>query len=184
MLARSFNQITANLDRVQRDLVEAEKLAFVGELASGVAHEVRTSLGVLRSSAQILEQSLYEAEGSEIPELVGMIRDEVVRLSRVVDDLLTLDRPRAMHLEPTPLSLPLLRAAEFAEPQAKQKGIHVSVERARTEAVVSCDREKPELGPVSPPMSIVPASHGAKAPSLSASCWRNSSTSGAWIRVI
>lgn len=141
VLARSFNQITADLDRVQRNLVEAEKFAFVGELASGVAHEVRTSLGVLRSSAQILGQSLSEVEGSEIPELVEMIRDEVGRLSRVVDDLLTLDRPRAMHPEPTPLSLPLLRAAEFAEPQAKQKDVQIFVDAADTEAIVSCDRE-------------------------------------------
>jgi len=113
----------------------------VGELAAGVAHEVRTSLGVLRSSAQMLGQDLSRAGRPEVAELVEMIRDEVARLSRVVDDLLTLDRPRALHLEPTPLSLPLQRAAEFVEAQARQKSVHIDAKQADVEAIVSCDRE-------------------------------------------
>ncbi len=141
VLARSFNQMAGDLDRTQKNLVEAEKFAFVGELAAGVAHEVRTSLGVLRSSAQMLGQDLAGAGKPAVTELVEMIRDEVARLSRVVDDLLTLDRPRALHFEPTPLSLPLLRAAEFVEAQARQKGVHLDVKQADVEAIVSCDRE-------------------------------------------
>jgi len=141
VLARSFNQMASDLERAQRDLVEAEKFAFVGELASGVAHEVRTSLGVLRSSAQMLEQAIARAPEPQVPELVDMIRDEVGRLSRVVDDLLTLDRPRALHLERTPLSAPLCRAADFVEPQAAEKRVKVSVHRAEADPVVCCDRE-------------------------------------------
>jgi signal transduction histidine kinase len=143
MLARSFNRMASELDEAQKHLVEAEKFAFVGELASGVAHEVRTSLGVLRSSAQMLERSLPNASGSETSELVGMIRDEVGRLGGVVDDLLTLDRPRALHLEPTPVSQPLARAVEFVEPKAREKGVLLALERfdRDREPRVSCDRE-------------------------------------------
>lgn len=144
VLARAFNQMAADLDRAQGELVEAEKFAFVGELASGVAHEVRTSLGVLRSSAQMLEQSMVSANASRAPvspELIGMISEEVGRLGRVVDDLLTLDRPRALHPEPTPLSLPALRAAEFVEPQAQQKQIQIEVKPADVDPIVACDRE-------------------------------------------
>ncbi len=141
VLARTFNQMATDLDRAQQDLVEAEKFAFVGKLASGVAHEVRTSLGVLRSSAQILDRSLSAPGAPETSELVGMIRDEVGRLSGVVDDLLTLDRPRALHLEPTPHSLPLQRAVEFVEPQAREKGVAVRIEQAKRDPIVACDRE-------------------------------------------
>jgi signal transduction histidine kinase len=141
VLARSFNQMASDLERSQRDLVEAEKFAFVGELAAGVAHEVRTSLGVLRSAAQMLGRSLASAPGSEIPELVGMIRDEVGRLGAVVDDLLKLDRPRGMLPEPTSLSLPLVRAAEFVEPQASEKGVLIAVSCPATAPIVACDRE-------------------------------------------
>lgn len=141
LLARSFNQMAGDLARVQRDLVEAEKFAFVGELASGVAHEVRTSLGVLRSSAQLLGKSMADAQDSEVPELVEMIRDEVARLGGVVDDLLTLDRPRGIQPEPTSLSQPLVRAAEFVEPRAREQGVDVSVSLPREDPTVSGDRE-------------------------------------------
>ena len=56
--------------RAERELVDAAKFAFVGELAAGVAHEVRTPLGVLRSSAQLLERSL-DAKDDEARELLA-----------------------------------------------------------------------------------------------------------------
>ncbi len=140
-LASAFNHMAAELGRVQRNLVEAEKFAFVGELASGVAHEVRTSLGVLRSSAQILERSLPADSNSDATELAQMIRAEADRLSGVVDDLLTLDRPRPLHLQPVPVSDPVLRAADFVEPQAEAKGILLQRKPARAEPRVLCDSE-------------------------------------------
>ncbi len=141
VLAGAFNHMAAELDRVQRDLVEAEKFAFVGELASGIAHEVRTSLGVLRSSAQILQRSLPPGPNSDATELAQMIQAEADRLAGVVDDLLSLDRPRPLHLQPVPVSQPVLRAADFVEPQAEQKGVRLRRKPARTEPRVLCDSE-------------------------------------------
>src|SRR5206468_3964799 len=91
-LATAFNTMTAELKRAQDDLLVAAKFAFVGEVAAGVAHEVRTPLGILRSSAQILARSMPASvpEGSE---LAQMIIDEVDRLDRVVAGLLELARP-------------------------------------------------------------------------------------------
>jgi signal transduction histidine kinase len=140
-LASAFNRLASELDRVQRDLVEAEKFAFVGELASGVAHEVRTSLGVLRSSAQILERSLPAEDNQEAIELVQMIRAEVDRLSGVIDDLLSLDRPRRLHLGPTAVSEVVFRAADFVETRARQKGIDLRRRPAVREASVLCDKD-------------------------------------------
>lgn len=124
LLAEAFNRMAADLKRAERDLVEAAKFSFVGELASGVAHEVRTPLGVLRSSAQILERTL-PLKDDESRELLRMLRDEVDRIERVVSSLLSLGRPRQKHIESTPLGPLLARAAAFVEPQAREKGITV-----------------------------------------------------------
>jgi len=124
-LAGAFNRMSAELARAQHDLVEAEKFAFVGELAAGVAHEIRTSLGVLKSSAQILERSLPAEANSELREITEMVRDEVVRLGGVVDDLLTLKPERALRLEAGTLSPLLARAAEFARHAARAKNVRV-----------------------------------------------------------
>jgi len=141
VLAATFNHMAAELDRAQRDLVEAAKFAFAGELAAGVAHEVRTSLGVLRSSAQMLERSLPATAGSEGGELAQLIRAEVDRLGRVVDDLLNLSRPRALQLRETPIALPVLRAVEFIEPQARAQGVQVECPTAVADSVARCDVE-------------------------------------------
>src|SRR5262249_6290410 len=126
-MAIAFNEMASELDRAQRELVEAEKFAFVGQLAAGVAHEIRTSLGVLGSSAQILGRSLPEQGRGEAGELAGMIHDEVARLGGVVNDLLTLHRARPLELEPTLVSKPMLRAADFVGPRARENGIRVVV---------------------------------------------------------
>jgi len=138
-LATAFNRMASELDRAQRDLVEAAKFAFVGELAAGVAHEVRTSLGVLRSSAQILERSLPTDGSAETVELAGLIRAEVDRLGGVVNDLLSLGRPHALHLETTPISDPIFRAVDSVEPQAHEKGIEVSRVPLAHDPEVLCD---------------------------------------------
>jgi len=120
--------------------VEAAKFAFVGELAAGIAHEVRTSLGVLRSSAQILERSL-PGVGGEATELAQLIRAEVDRLGGVVNDLLGLARPRALHFEATPISRPVFRAADLVEPQAHEKGIRIRRVSPPSDPAVLCDSE-------------------------------------------
>ncbi len=126
-LAGAFNRMSADLERTQRELVEAEKFAFVGELAAGVAHEIRTSLGVLRSSAQLLDRSLPPDAGAEVHEIAQMVGDEVGRLGGVVDDLLTLKPDRTPALEPGALTPLLVRAAELAMHSARAKRIRILV---------------------------------------------------------
>jgi len=133
--------MASDLVRAQQDLVEAEKFAFVGELASGVAHEVRTSLGVLHSSAQILGRSLPTGADDQTSELAQMIRAEVDRLGGVVDDLLTLDRPRDLQIARTRLSGPLSRAVAFVEPQAREQGIEIAYTTPSRDPEILCDGE-------------------------------------------
>lgn len=141
-LAASFNRMAGDLERAQRELVEAEQFAFVGELAAGVAHQIRTSLGVLRSSTQILERSLPAGADAQVAELATLIREEIGRLGGVVNDLLTLKRARPLRLEAARVSQPLERAADFVATDARDRG--VAIERAplpASEPELSCEPE-------------------------------------------
>ena len=138
-LARAFNEMAEELEQAQSDLVEAVQYALVGEIAAGVAHEVRTSLGVMRSSTQILERSLPRDADPQAVELAQLIREEIDRLGGVVDDLLELGRPRAPHLEAIDLSLPVRRAVDIVEPRAAEKRVRLGFDDSETRSRVRCD---------------------------------------------
>ncbi len=132
--------MAADLKRAERELVEAAKFSFVGELAAGVAHEVRTPLGVLRSSAQLLERSL-EVKDDESRELLRLLQEEVDRIERVVSALIELGRPRKMRPEPAPLGQILFRTADFVDAQARQKHVTIRRRAIDPDPVVLCDPE-------------------------------------------
>jgi signal transduction histidine kinase len=139
-LAAAFNRMAADLKRAERELVDAAKFSFAGELAAGVAHEVRTPLGVLRSSAQLLERSL-EVKDEDSRELLRLLRDEVDRIERVVSALLELGRPHEMQAEASPLGQIVLRAADFVDAQARQKHITIWRRALNPEPWILCDPE-------------------------------------------
>jgi two-component system sensor histidine kinase HydH len=139
-LAASFNAMTAALRGAQDDLLTAAKFAFIGEVAAGVAHEVRTPLGILRSSAQMLGRAV-RSDAARAGELAAMMIEEVDRLDRVVDGLLELARPHQPVMEPTALEAVLARALDFAAGQARDKDIALRRALAPALPPARCDPE-------------------------------------------
>ena len=140
-LAAAFNAAATDLQRARDDLVIASKLAFVGELAAGMAHEIRTPLGILRSSAQMLgRQGGSSVERRE--ELVAMIIDEVDRLDRVVTGLTDLARPHELQIRTTHLDEVLGRVLDFVAGQAVERGIVVARDFPPAVAPAWCDPDE------------------------------------------
>jgi two-component system sensor histidine kinase HydH len=140
-LSHAFNAAAADLRRARDDLVTASKLAFVGELAAGMAHEIRTPLGILRSSAQMLGR---DATGTSArrAELVAMIIEEVDRLDRVVTGLTDLARPRELVLQPTRLADVLGRVVDFVERQAAERAVEIRRELVADGEAAWCDPDE------------------------------------------
>jgi two-component system, NtrC family, sensor histidine kinase HydH len=92
MLARSYDDMVRAVERSREELVRTSKMAMLGELAAVLAHEVRTPLGILRSSAQILRREAgLSPEGRE---LMAFIESETERLNGLVSTMLDTARPR------------------------------------------------------------------------------------------
>lgn len=92
------------LKDLEEDLAEAKRLAAIGSLAAGVAHEIRNPLSSLRGFAQLFATKLKGQE--PLASYAGTMVQEADRLNRVVTDLLYLARPR--DLAPAEVDLPRL----------------------------------------------------------------------------
>jgi signal transduction histidine kinase len=91
-LASAFEKMMQDLKKTQENLTRAAKLAVVGEMSAAMSHEVRTPLGILRSSADILlREPALTNEGREV---LGFIISETERLNKLVSTLIDAARPR------------------------------------------------------------------------------------------
>ncbi len=88
-LARQWNAMTEALKERQEKLVRSERLAGIGRLAAGVAHEINNPLAVILGYARLLRQ---KADG-RLAEDLAAIEDEAVRCQEIVEELLDLARP-------------------------------------------------------------------------------------------
>ncbi len=100
ILLRDLREIKQLEAQVRR----AEKLAAIGELAAGMAHEIRNPLSSIKGFAQYLRHSLKDRP--EEREYAQVMAREVDRINRVVTDLLTYARP--MRVDLLPVDLPEL----------------------------------------------------------------------------
>jgi signal transduction histidine kinase len=139
-LTLAFNAMAADLRQAQHDLVAAAKLASVGEIAAGLAHEIRTPLGIMRGSAQMLRRARGTDE-RRTGELVDMIVGEVDRLERVVAALTELGRPHEPAIEETLLEPLLRRAVDFVRGQATSQDVALDA-RFPQPALALCDPEQ------------------------------------------
>ena len=93
------------LEQAQEDARRSERLAALGQLSAGLAHEIRNPLGVIKGSAEMLNQKLQDSNPLAA-ELGGYISNEVNRLSILVTRFLNFARP--LHAETSPRNITAL----------------------------------------------------------------------------
>lgn len=126
--------------RLELQAAEAERMAYVGTLASGLAHEIRNPLNSLSLNMQMLDEELRAAGGGSGGRLLDITSAEIERLERLVTDFLTYARPRATEVEPVPASELLARTREVLTGAARSRGLTIEVEDATGGAELAVDR--------------------------------------------
>lgn len=96
-----FDDVTGRLE-LERRMAEAERLATIGELAAGAAHEIRNPLTAVKGFAQLLERRLQGEEPWST--YAGIIEKEIAHIDEILRDLLLLSRPRQSSIEYTNLN--------------------------------------------------------------------------------
>jgi signal transduction histidine kinase len=105
-------------------LGRAEHLSRLGEMVATVSHEIRNPLGIIRSSAALLQKKLADPDPGAA--LAGIIHEESGRLDGIITDFLDYARPKPPDLRPIYLQSVLEKSIEFFRPQLRDAGIAVT----------------------------------------------------------
>jgi signal transduction histidine kinase len=129
------------LEAAEENLRRKERLAALGEISAGLAHEIRNPLGIISSSVQLLSQE-EQFSASSGSDLLDIIQEETVRLNGLVTDFLLFGRPGQPNLRECDLGQIVERAVDHVWGMAEQKKA----------AIAARVPEQPLLAPVDPDM--------------------------------
>ena len=127
-------------ERLELQAAEAERLAYIGTLASGLAHEIRNPLNSLNLNMQMLEEEIGEVGSAPMGRrLLSITRSEISRLERLVTDFLAYAKPRPLELEEMPAVRLLERLREVLAGEILKRQAQVEVEDRSGGARVKVD---------------------------------------------
>jgi signal transduction histidine kinase len=129
----TFRDLT-RMRRMQQELRRHERLATLGQLSAGVAHEIRNPLAGIGTSAQVLLRRFEPRD--DRAKFVSVILTEVERLDRIVNSMLTYARPRVPELKAVLLAPGIEHVVELCADAIRTAGVRVEIDVA------------PRLGPV------------------------------------
>ncbi|MEJ7623830.1 MAG: ATP-binding protein [Pyrinomonadaceae bacterium] len=121
-------QAYEELQQTFEQLLQAEKLASLGELSAGIVHEVRNPLASIKGAVEILEDELKP--NSPRREFADLAKTEIDRLDKLVGEFLRFAKPAALSIEPNDLNSIVNSVVSLLENQALSQ--NVIIERSLT----------------------------------------------------
>jgi PAS domain S-box-containing protein len=115
-----------SIESINTQLQVSERLAALGRITAGVAHEVKNPLNSMRLWLENLKECLPPDSDSGAKQAVQVLDKEIDRLDAVVKRFLDFTRPMDVRLEPTQLAELLKEVLEVAQPQMQKANIHVA----------------------------------------------------------
>jgi PAS domain S-box-containing protein len=115
-----------SLESINTQLQVSERLAALGRITAGVAHEVKNPLNSMRLWLENLKEALPRGMDDSAQQAVHVLDNEIDRLDAVVKRFLDFSRPMDVRLEPTQLANLLREVLEVAAPQLEKAHVHVA----------------------------------------------------------
>lgn len=124
--------------RLEEKLNQAERLVHLGKMVATVSHEIKSPLGIVRSTAEILEKRIKKlAPGNE--HLAKIVVDETVRLNNIVVEFLDFARPQKANLKPSSVNEVVRKVLEFLSYELKHQRIELIADLAPDLPIINLD---------------------------------------------
>lgn len=106
--------------KLEERLYQSERLAALGEMVAGVSHEIRNPLGIIRSTAELLDSRI---ENERHKRLAGIIVEEATRLNDILTEFLDFARPKTLRLSACRIEEIVERNLRIVDAELQKRGI-------------------------------------------------------------
>lgn len=130
----------SEIDELRKEVARSQRLASIGNLAAGVAHEIRNPLSTIKGFATYFRERYKEVPKDQ--QTATIMINEVDRLDRVVGQLLELARPVRISPEPTDIAGFLQSSLHLIRQNAENKGISVATNLLGKPCEITMDRDR------------------------------------------
>lgn len=142
--------------KMEKRMLEAERMAYVGEITTSLSHEIRNPLAAVTLNLKLLSKT-PRIQGNDLRRLKISAR-EVVRLERTLNELLDFAKPLQLQREPTQVN-PLIRSClELLDAKLRENGLSLVTRLRKGIPLVRVDREKLEQALINLLLNAVEAS--------------------------
>jgi len=141
-LEEEIRRLTRDADAMYgaENMLQSEKLAAAGQLAAGIAHEIRNPLTSLKGFLQLLKSGSSSPAKREA--YVAIMLEELGRIEQILGELLVLSRPRSAQFAKTRIAHLISHVVLLLQPQAVMRGVEIKVRPISETAYIYCDENQ------------------------------------------
>ncbi|MFQ6108166.1 MAG: ATP-binding protein [Candidatus Aminicenantales bacterium] len=141
LMVRKLKEANQEIERLfNKQMEKAEHLASIGELAAGLAHEIKNPIAGMKGALEIIHQKTPSSDPKK--EIFSEMLLQLEKINRIIQDLLSYARPKEMNLRLIDPNRCIENAINLAKTQTNEKDIQIHFKRLKNGTLAHMDEDK------------------------------------------